>query len=218
MSFTADHWLRKWVCSMGMFWSTEATEATASMGNFFAVLALASWQNRFIEKFWDIKCDFAVWLSFCLLECWEMKLKAVLLWVMISDWMRIWPGLWLGPWVQTFCKFISCLSNRREWLVRFMNVCVEYDRYNRVCYEGHVIVIDLPMQSPRGGGRPTGLPLAPALVRAIVQAVRGAESFQAIVGLHPRPKAFDYIYRWERFSLDESGQQFMAASSQIGSR
>jgi len=76
-----------------------------------------------------------------------------------------------------------------------MNVCVEYDRYNRVCYEGHVIVIDLPMQSPRGGGaRPTGLPLAPALVRAIVQAVRGAESFQAIVGLHPRPKAVDYIY------------------------
>ena len=65
-----------------------------------------------------------------------------------------------------------------------MNVCVEYDRYNRVCYEGHVIVIDLPMQS-----------LAPALVRAIVQAVRGAESFQAIAGLHPRPKAFDYIYR-----------------------
>ena len=47
----------------------------------------------------------------------------------------------------------------------------------------------------QGGARPTGLALAPELVRAIVQAVRGAESFQAIVGLHPRPKAFDYIYR-----------------------
>ena len=45
-------------------------------------------------------------------------------------------------------KFKSGLLNRREKLVRFMVVRVEYDRSNRICIQGHVV--GLPMQPPRG--------------------------------------------------------------------
>ena len=103
---------KKRVCSMDRFWSIEATEATAL--TIFCSSCSSVDKNRFREKFWDIKCDFAVLLSFLylagFLECWKIKLKAVLTWVTISHWKRIWRELWL--WAQPFWKFKSGLSNR----------------------------------------------------------------------------------------------------------
>ena len=70
---------KNWVCSMGMLWSIEATEATASV--IFCRSCVGKFtKNRCREKFWDTECDFAVWLSFWLSQVsWSVEQEAQLL-------------------------------------------------------------------------------------------------------------------------------------------
>ena len=84
------------------------------LGNFLQFLR---WQVDKNRLFWDIKRDFAVWLSFLylasFLECWKIKLKAVLMlmWVMISDWMWIWLDLWLWVYIGWSGTVVSYNTN-----------------------------------------------------------------------------------------------------------
>ena len=108
------------------------------------------------------------------------------MWVMISDWMQIWPELWL--WLESFWR-LSCYA-----------------------YAGQIIV--RPMQPPKGGqffcrGHTPCPPLAPALFKVQWHQMVTFRSVQ----LHP---GITYIFNfWHSGTLAPKTERQSARMSEI---
>jgi len=84
------HWLtdrRRLVCSM-IHWGIRDN----CLSNFLQFLRWQVDKNRFRDKFWDIKCDYEVWLCRCAtlgsrsVDVWPAPLRLPLLWVTPIAW------------------------------------------------------------------------------------------------------------------------------------